>query len=66
MDRISDLEKKHVLKVLESGFKTSSLGRYNHLLSEKFKKLTKSKYAITVSSGTAALHVSLKALDIKI
>ena len=32
---------------------------------QKFKKFTKSKYAIGVSNATAALYLSLKALGIK-
>ena len=34
-------------------------------LEEKFAKLHNAKYAIAVSSGTAALHVALMALDLK-
>jgi dTDP-4-amino-4,6-dideoxygalactose transaminase len=34
-------------------------------LEEKFAKMNDSKYAVAVSSGTAAIHVSLMALDLK-
>ena len=35
------------------------------LFEQKFKKFTKSKYAVGVSNATAALYLSLKALGIK-
>ena len=35
------------------------------LFEQRFKKFTKSKYAVGVSNATAALYLSLKALGIK-
>ena len=47
---------KTVDKILRSGWLTH--GKYTSLFEEEIKKITKSKYAITVSSCTAGLHLS--------
>ena len=52
-----------VSKILKSGWLTH--GKYTNLFEDKFKKFTSSKYAITVSSCTAALHLSCLALGFK-
>ena len=54
---------KLVSKILKSGWLTH--GKYTNLFEDKFKKFTSSKYAITVSSCTAALHLSCLALGFK-
>ena len=53
---ISTQQKKNVISVLNSGWLTH--GKYTKLFEEEFKKFTKAKYALTVSSCTAALHIS--------
>lgn len=55
---ISNIENSHiqdVKKILKSGWLTH--GKYTELFENKFKDLTKSKFAITVSSCTAGLHL---------
>ncbi len=42
-----------------------TLGPQLERFERDFSKYTKSKYAVAVSNGTAALHLSLKALGIK-
>ena len=43
----------------------SSVGKHVNLFEKKICKFTKSKYAISCSSGTAALHLSLRIIGIK-
>lgn len=52
-----------VQKVLQSGWLTH--GEYTSLFEEEFKKFTNSKYAVTVSSCTAGLHLSCLAAGFK-
>jgi len=52
-----------VLKVLKSDFLTQ--GPVIKEFEDEFSKLTGSKYAVAVSSGTAALHLSALALGVK-
>ncbi len=62
----SNIEEHHITKVnniLKSGWLTH--GKYTKLFEDKFKNFTKSKYAITVSSCTAALHLSCIASGFK-
>jgi len=61
---ISKLEKKYVLDVLNNNW-LSINGIHNKIAEKKFSKLVKKKYSLTVQSGTAALHVALKAINIK-
>ena len=54
-----NIQKKDLLAVkniIKSGWLTH--GKYTSLFENEFKKFTNSKYAITVSSCTAALHLS--------
>ena len=60
---ISNADKQIVNKALEQSMLT--LGPQLEKFEASFCKYTKSKYAIAVSNGTAALHLSLKALGIK-
>ena len=60
---ISLSDTKIVAQVLRSGWLTH--GRYTQKFEDEFKKFTKSKYAITVSSCTAALHLSCIAANFK-
>lgn len=52
-----------VLEGLRSGW-ISSIGRYIQQFEEEFAQFCSVKYAITVSNGTAALHLALVALGI--
>ena len=60
---ISNDDKRTVNKALNQSMLT--LGPQLEKFERSFCKYTKSKYAIAVSNGTAALHLSLKALGIK-
>jgi len=60
---INDADLNLVKKVLKSGWLTH--GKNTSLFEQKFKSYTKSKYSVTVSSCTAALHLSCLALDLK-
>ena len=61
---LSSIEKKYILDVLNTGW-ISSNGKHNLVAEKKFSKLVNKKYSITVQNGTAALHVALKAIDVK-
>ncbi|HUY01193.1 MAG TPA: aminotransferase class I/II-fold pyridoxal phosphate-dependent enzyme, partial [Candidatus Deferrimicrobium sp.] len=64
---LGDEEKAAVMKVLDSGMLTHKAGK-GPMVSEfeqKFSKYIKVKNSIAMSSGTAALHAALLALDIK-
>ena len=60
---ISDSDTNLVKKVLKSGWLTH--GKYTKLFEEEFKKFTRIKYAVTVSSCTAGLHLSCLASGFK-
>jgi perosamine synthetase len=60
---ISDDDSKRVLEVLKSDFLTT--GPYVSEFEEAFAKFVGSKYAVAVANGTAALHLSAKALGVK-
>ena len=53
----------HINKILKSGWLTH--GKYTTFFEKEFKKFTKSKYAISVSSCTAGLHLSCLASGFK-
>lgn len=55
---LGDLEKKNLIDCIDSTF-VSSVGRYVGQFEAKIAEFTNSKYAIAVSNGTSALHVSL-------
>jgi perosamine synthetase len=59
---MDDEIKKTVLEVLDSGWFIH--GKYLKEFEEKFAKFVGTKFAIGVSSGTAAIHVALKALGV--
>lgn len=50
-------------EILETGWLT--LGKHGRELEEKFAKYTGTKYAVAVNSGTSALEISLRALDLR-
>lgn len=53
---------KEVVEVLRSGYYI--LGPHNKALSEELEKYIGVKHAVTLNSGTDALHLALRALDI--
>jgi len=61
---LSNLEKKYVLNALKTTW-LSSNGSNTKIFENKFSKITKNKYSLAVQSGTAALHLALKSLDVK-
>lgn len=60
---VNDADKKKVLEVLESDYLTT--GPYVKEFEEKFASTVGAKYAITVSNGTAALHLAAKVLGVQ-
>ena len=54
---------KIVNKILKSGWLTH--GENTNKFEKEFKRFTKSKYAVTVSSCTAGLHLACQALGFK-
>ena len=57
-------EKKYVNKCLSTGW-ISSEGKYVKEFEKKFSKFINKKYGVAVSSGTAALEVAMKSLNLK-
>ena len=64
MKRISDLEKRYVLEVLESEFRSSKYVNMTQKFEEEFAKFFDSKYAISFINGTSTMHAALEALEI--
>jgi dTDP-4-amino-4,6-dideoxygalactose transaminase len=60
--QITDEDIKLLVKTVRSGVWVS--GPMVHKFTEEFRKYIGSKYAVPVSSGTAALHLSLNCLNI--
>lgn len=54
----------YVNEALNSGW-VSSIGKYINLFEEEFANFCGTKYAVSTSNGTTALHLALLALDIK-
>src|SRR6266566_5936861 len=52
-------EKRAVLEVLETGILCYTYGKVVRQFEQKFADLMKVKYAVAVSSGTAALHTAM-------
>lgn len=65
MERISDLEKKYVMDVLNNAFETSKNSIYNNRLELAFAKKFNANFAIGHCNGTATLHVALLALGVR-
>ncbi|WP_127717829.1 DegT/DnrJ/EryC1/StrS aminotransferase family protein [Halobacteriovorax sp. HLS] len=53
------------LAMVEKAIKSGLKGHYIEEFENKFAERTKSKYAISLNSGTSALEVSMMALDLK-
>jgi perosamine synthetase len=66
MKRIGDLEKKYVLDVLDTQFKTSKGAIYMTKFEEAFSDKFQSKFAISHVNGTATMHSTLEAAGIGI
>ena len=60
---ITNVENKFSLDVLKSGW-ISVGGKYNKLFEKKFGQIISKKNNLLVQSGTAALHLALKAINI--
>ena len=59
----SKMSENIVKDCIDSTF-VSPNGKYNKLFEKKIKDLTKSKYLVATSSGTAALHLACMAIDL--
>ena len=57
-------EKKYLEKCISTEF-VSSVGEYVNIFEKNICKFTKSKYAVACSSGTSALHLALRAINIE-
>lgn len=62
--RITELEKKYVLEVLESEFRSSKNVNMTKRFEDAFAEFFQSKYAISFINGTATMHAALEALEI--
>ena len=61
---ITEKEVSYVTSAIKSGW-VSSLGKYIDEFEEKFAKYCNTRYALTTSSGTTALHLTLVSLGIE-
>ena len=66
MKRVGDLERKYVLDVLDSQFRSSQGAKYMTKFENSFKEKFKSKFAISHVNGTATMHSVLEASGIGI
>jgi len=66
MKRIGDLERKYVLDVLDSQFRSSKGAKYMTKFENTFKEKFESKFAISHVNGTATMHSVLEAAGIGI
>lgn len=62
--RIYSEDKKNIKKCLITNW-ISSEGKYVKLFEKNFSKFVKKRYGVAVSSGTAALEIALKSLNLK-
>ena len=58
-------ESKLLVNCINSGY-VSSIGKYVAKFEDKVKKYTNSKNVVSVINGTAALHLALKLLNVKV
>ena len=61
---ITEKEVKYVTDAVKSGW-VSSIGEYITKFEKRFAEYIGTKYALTVTNGTAALHLALVSLGIK-
>ena len=64
MERISGLEKKYVLEVLENQFQASKNNIFISRLEAKFAEIFHREFAVSLGNGTAAMHTALAALGV--
>ena len=59
-------DRKHLLKKMDEILETGSLtlGKYTKEFEERFAEYIGTKYAVAVNSGTSALEISLRTLDV--
>ncbi len=57
-------EKKYLKECIDTEF-VSSVGKFVNLFEKKISRYTNSKYAVACTSGTAALHLSLRIIGVK-
>jgi len=57
-------EIENVLQAIKSGFISGSGGEFIKMFEKEFTAFCNAKYGITTSSGTAALHLAVRALGI--
>ena len=62
---INEIEKKKVNNALRNNELSGFFGKYIPEFEKKFSKFCRTKYAVTVNSGTTALHLALVTLNIK-
>ena len=60
----SSLEKKYLLNCINTGWVSSS-GKFILEFENEFKKIVDRKFAVAVSSGTAAIDIAIKTLNLK-
>src|SRR5574344_1320324 len=60
---IGEEAEKSVIEIMRSG--QYILGKHNKCLQEEMENFMSVKHAVTLNSGTDALHLALRALDIK-
>lgn len=61
---VTETEEKYLQECIRSGWITSA-GKFIELFEQKLKDFTHSPYVVAVSSGTAALHLALKAVGVE-
>jgi perosamine synthetase len=64
MPSITEKEKQYVNEAVESTW-ISSLGKFIDQFEKEFADFSDTKYAVAVSNGTAAIHLSLVAMGVK-
>jgi perosamine synthetase len=65
MKRISGLERKYVLEVLDNEFRTSAGSMFASRLEAKFAEMYGTEFAISHINGTATLHSALAAVGVQ-
>src|SRR5262249_16705080 len=66
MNRIGELERKYVLEVLDTDFRSSKGGAMTKRLEEAFAALCGCRFAIAHDNGTSTLHAALLAAGVGI
>ena len=61
---IGNNEKKYLSKCIDSKF-VSTMGSSISKFENQLTKFTNSKFTVVLNSGTSALHMALKAIDVK-